>query len=186
MVLESPHKDEYDENGIAKGSSYGTTGYKINEYFAEILTDFLNRNKFFQNLADGDYYIIIINAIAYQCSLRVDTKLYRDAMFLYMWEKERYRELFKKVVSDLVANRDNWLVINCYTLGEHLDLLTTHQRNITKEYLKEIGYNHIKTSPLSLKAIVSYELETVKTPQVYCTHPASWKNNNLPKIKEHL
>ena len=118
LILESPHQDEYPlEKGHVKNDSIsparGATGENIKAAFSHI-TDW---NITLSNGTNSDissYNLILMNAVPYQCSLGVDTKLFRDIVFRKLWDmgaKELFVERFKKIYK----NGD--LVLNCCTDG---------------------------------------------------------------------
>lgn len=190
MVLESPHIDEYDNHAhTPRGPAYGKTGDNINKYLCDILDDAVKREILVLKKSTV-YDIIIMNAIQYQCSLGVDTLLYRDACFLKLWEREEVIESFKnrlRLALDLY-NFKNVILINCCTKGKHLDLLTNHKEYITDKYLDELNYTGYRGNKPSLKSFVSREIEKVTdglgVKLYYCSHPAAWiykKNQNLKK-----
>ncbi|WP_026395904.1 hypothetical protein [Acetobacterium malicum] len=78
VILESPHKDEFLDNGESFPAN-GTTGNKLQEHFLGLIQTAIN------NLEDGEYKVILMNAIQYQCSLGVETNYYRDENFKNIW-----------------------------------------------------------------------------------------------------
>lgn len=66
MVLESPHEKEYNSNGKPLGPALSTTGKNISEHLEEILSDAIKNNVI--SIPDGDYSLLLIEAVSYQCS----------------------------------------------------------------------------------------------------------------------
>lgn len=61
LILESPHKDEYDNNFVPLRPANGKTGIKINTK--------LNRRPFITQLSsNADYEVYIMNPVQLQCS----------------------------------------------------------------------------------------------------------------------
>jgi hypothetical protein len=102
LVLESPHKAEFDAD---PEPAKGGTGRNIVRYFRHI-----------PGLDDkGDFGLLLVNAVQFQCSLGKSTSLCRDAVFSDVWESggeaffaSRIRELY----------RDGDVVVNCCTRGK--------------------------------------------------------------------
>lgn len=88
IVLESPHKDEFEKNESgdfkALGPAIGATGCNILGYFPRLIYKH-NSNSNSSNIEEGKYKVILVNPIQYQCSLGAETSLYRDDIFERMW-----------------------------------------------------------------------------------------------------
>jgi hypothetical protein len=105
LVLESPHTSEFDESpGPAKGS----TGRNIVRYLRQV-----------PGLQEkGDFGLLLINAVQFQCSLGRATSEVRDAVFFDTWAsggrtdfESRFQTLY----------RDGDCVVNCCTRGNSRD-----------------------------------------------------------------
>lgn len=124
IVLESPHKDEFDNNQ-AIGPAIGTTGDNIEKYLPEVLFNYLPSikvdNKIYyapeDQISNDTYKVLLINAIQYQCSLGEDTKLYRDKIFSEMWKQANVNQDF---IKRLESHKPK-VVINCCTKGDFKD-----------------------------------------------------------------
>ncbi len=127
IVVESPHKDEFNrESKKAIGTARGSTGRNIENYLPSVLFNYLpaidetsslieyDSNKQIQN---GEYYIALINAIQYQCSLGEDTSKYRDKIFSEMWGLEKVKKDFIK----RLKKSNPSVIINCCTRGNFKD-----------------------------------------------------------------
>ncbi len=167
LILESPHKDEYDRVGsdfIPVAPAMGQTGIKIRGG--------LTKRPFISHLKNKyDYEIKLMNAVQYQCSCynyidelnRIDKKL-RDEVF---------RLLFEKLEQDFCSRIENYspdIIVNACTGGEiedehHPKKETSseekHQLNwyvdkklknetISKEYISGKNY-YVDTHPISWK-----------------------------------
>lgn len=122
LVLESPHKDEYDKfNRIrAIGPAFGHTGENINKYFAYVLNIALLKQTMRTPEKYGIYDLVLINAIQYQCSLGESTSIYRDDMFLHLWiEKKCNEDFLNRINTLLLKYSGDKIVINCCTQGKH-------------------------------------------------------------------
>lgn len=196
IVLESPHIAEFDP--ITKkslGPGKGKTGENIKTYLWEIL----RRNQVGLTLSREKYDIVLLNAIQYQCSLGEDTKLYRDAMFLYYWEQPDFRKDFSERLDRVRGIYSESIVVNCCTRGEHSSLLTNHfgclgnNSNEDKIYFDELGINvplinTYEASNYSLKHCVSRVIHDTlsKTEEFYLlSHPSSWyRDGNQPQLQK--
>lgn len=140
MVLESPHTSEF--SGVTPkpvaGNGNGHAGKAIRELFSEVF-DIHNF------LRDGEYNLIILNAVQYQCSLGEDTKKYRDKVFIECWNKFA-RNDFKKRLLNTYESGD--IIINACTAGK------------TKPKLREI----VKSTITKLIGPSLFEVE----------HPSNW------------
>jgi len=155
IILESPHKDEYDyENDliIPIAPSQGSTGNLIFEKFVQIISANLEILKL---LDENEYRILLVNPIPYQTSLQflhkqkltsVYTTL-RDKVWIELWQKnESHKDLFMKLLDEIKP----CLILNCCT------------SNLT-EYVSE-------------------ELKKTKFNVYQIHHPSSWWKE-LNKIK---
>jgi hypothetical protein len=102
LVLESPHTSEF---GASPGPAKGSTGRNIVRYLRQV-----------PGLQDkGDFGLVLVNAVQFQCSLGRRTSEVRDAVFFDIWTtggrtdfETRFRTLY----------RDGDCVINCCTRGK--------------------------------------------------------------------
>ena len=102
MLLESPHVEEFkDEPAPAKGA----TGRLIREHILNV-----------KDLSIyGDYGLVLINAVQYQCSLGYSTDCYRDQIFISAWDlgaKDNFIQRLEKVY------KEGDVVVNCCTKGK--------------------------------------------------------------------
>ena len=115
LILESPHKDEFNESGV-NGPAFGQTGIYINNYFVEILDTIKSLLTDITNCK-----IIIVNAIQYACSLGLQLKepILKNLMLKNLWEedcfKENFRHRIKTILSATHKNGKRTVVINCCT-----------------------------------------------------------------------
>lgn len=92
IILESPHRFEYDDNNNPVGLAMGKTG----ENLFSLFTSALKESKMF--MKDGAYNVILTNAIQYQtsCGLNpIDRKL-RDKNWLDIYDNYGGEEDFRK------------------------------------------------------------------------------------------
>ena len=187
LVLESPHVDEFDSiTKMGIGPAQGQTGQKIQQYLPEVLNNPIIKPHF----QDKVYDVVLINAVQYQCSLGENPLLYRDAEFLRLWEEKSVREDFKKRLKAVTTMYMNSIIINCCTVGNHIDVLTSKKGTLTTPYIHELGVNESLfngfNEKFSLKNLVEKEIITicVKIPHFRCAHPSSWHKPKNRDIKE--
>ncbi len=200
LVLESPHKDEYEKlsgNGII-APALGTTGERIQKCLKCILAEpgILEKNTI--------YHIILMNAIQYGCSCGIDTKKYRDKNFCNKWFKPFNDEKLtgkEDFILRLKAYEPNF-VINTCTQGKHYSDDGLKRECIPgKKYLiNEIKIQNIDTvyrdvSNLDYpfkwnlqsyvqEAIFNFVDENSDIKCYYSIHPCRWsENTELKEIK---
>jgi hypothetical protein len=125
QTLESPHKEEYLPPGEpprpAAGHARGETGWGLSKLYARAYP--MHTHK----LDDGKYALVLVNAIQYQCSLGVDTKVHRTKVFKDCWKKFG-RALYVHRMKDIYEDGDT--TINSCTSDEGL-------RDLVQEALEE-------------------------------------------------
>lgn len=101
LILESPHTSEFD---ASPGPAKGSTGRNIARYLRQV-----------PGLQDkGDFGLLLVNAVQFQCSLRRPTSEVRDAVFIEVWGSGG-RADFEARLRTLY--RDGDYVANCCTRG---------------------------------------------------------------------
>jgi len=125
LILESPHTSEFDES---PGPAKGPTGNNIVRYLHQV-----------PGLQDkGDFGLLLVNAVQFQCSLGFPTSKFRDAVFLDVWSNDG-RPDFERRFQTLY--RDGDCVINCCTRGRARaasDHLRTHVQRALVDMLPAI------------------------------------------------
>lgn len=199
IILESPHVDEFDVKGfncksvIGNRPANGKTGQRFKKNFAQIIN-----NKFSSKLGMNNYLIYLVNSIQYQCSLGIETKVFRDYCWLSLWKQKGIRDLFLSRIKEINPN----VIINCCTLGGHkrninngiIDLKDCSPNQYIKtEYLKELGYivqdkvikdsksrillEYDKVGDINLKSFIRYQLMCIYNYKgIYeeLNHPINW------------
>ncbi|OFV71792.1 hypothetical protein ACWI_07650 [Acetobacterium wieringae] len=191
VVLESPHVKEYDF--IRKGKripipAIGNSGNSLQNNFEE------NFKRIFENddIKDGVYSIILCNAIQYQCSLGVNTKKYRDRLFIVLWFMAELNKNFLKRIKSYQAA----IVINLCTNGNHekdplIDknkqikpyLETEYKDNFISKYKKSTSIKNLK----GLQRDVQYQINEIVKDNKAClfysgSHPSIRKNWQIKKL----
>lgn len=139
LLLESPHKDEYDSCNNAIAPAQGKTGENIDKNIITLLRELESLNPGLFN--EGRYRFIICNPIQYQTSLYMyhkheledDYRTLRNRCWKKIWRDENIQEDFKSRL-DLYKPI---LIINACT--------SALQIKVT-QYLKENNYNNIYTT----------------------------------------
>lgn len=146
IILESPHVDEFKGDVSSWGPARGTTGDNIYELLPEMM-----RSK----IPDGEYHLVLINAIQFQCSLGLTDRAIRDDVFTNCWSNE-------SVASDFI-NR--------------LRLATSSEADIFINACTEIGREQVddKLSSVLAEKHLRFRL----------WHPSAWARakNNSKRIK---
>lgn len=127
MILESPHKKEFDKNGTPLGPAMGQTGINIRKHIWEIFGP-LCRNS----------HLILMNAIPFQCSLGEATKLHRNDVFANAWKNETIGKTFFMDRLDLLLqklSRKDIVIVNACTEDEK----TFRREKITKAITEIVG-----------------------------------------------
>lgn len=99
LVLESPHTSEFE---ASPGPAKGTTGRNIVRYLRQV-----------PGLKDkGDFGLLLVNAVQFQCSLGRPTSEVRDAVFFETWISGGKAD-FESRLGALYRNGD--CIANCCT-----------------------------------------------------------------------
>ena len=182
IVLESPHKNEFKGIDGHIAPAIGKTGKYLNDYFNNIIKD---------KLGDGKYKVILSNAIQYQCSLGVNTNIFRDRIWIKLWLMEDFDKYFIKRLEKYKPDA----IINLCTKGGHEKdpYIPKVPKVINKEYLysicdeevvlKKLGEvkKKIELGDLVQKIINKYSYDKdIFIFKGY--HPSSWWNNRYRKI----
>ena len=156
LLLESPHKEEFDSNDRPIAPAQGTTGTNIHEYFEHLI----NIDRGMLGLVKTEASLIICNPIPFQTSLHMIHKgkisrrrrrELKEYVWKALWNDRCVRDDFKKRM-DAYGPR---LIINACTGG---------------------------TEEEGLNAIVTCYLKSSKIGKNICrtSHPSSWK---IPKLQ---
>ncbi len=109
LILESPHKDEYDDNFNPIVPANGKTGNNIEKSLVDVLTLIENKNCFLKN--GVTYYLIISNPVPYQTSLyyfhnkaiKDEYKTLRNKIWKEIWDFKDSNN--KLIIQDDFGNR---------------------------------------------------------------------------------
>lgn len=194
LIIESPHIKEFEgvhltntvtEQIVKARPVNGATGVNLLQQLGSLF------KKLPVQLGDGNYPVLIINAIQLQCSRGADTLIYRTRDFIHYWPS--YRSSFINRLSRLAPS----FVINACTKG---DFYITNEKgeivNIKaynsgfdvhfKQLLnKEFGYRQVNSGgelqfmgSFDLSGLVMHQLHDIyknNDIKIYKTaHPASW------------
>lgn len=159
LILESPHKDEYDCNFNRIGPAQGSTGSAIDVNIETLLNELANKHNI--NLDKKEYKFIICEPIPYQCSLH---EIYKD---YYSGIDNTIRNKVWKKLWEIKDGNKNLLL----------------QNNFRKRILSYSPDLIINACTSNLKGFVTellYKPEFNKIPNIVKTHhPASnWNKHN--------
>jgi hypothetical protein len=191
IVLESPHTDEFFNKSLnvfkSLGTTYsrpanGSTGENLYNYIVEIFYEKI------RGLDDGIYSISLINSIQQQCSLGVNTKYFRDRMWLHSWfdsNINNFAERLTKFKPDIV--------FICTTVGEHFSLNKEKNGYVmnnkkTEKFTKkffETEFKHIQLKKVkNIRVLVTdFVKDILPNTQIYSsTHPSSWWSSRNRKV----
>jgi len=194
LIIESPHIKEFvgvhiknmvTEQIVNARPVNGATGRNILQQLHLLL------KKLPLKLSDGNYPVLVINAIQLQCSRGADTLIYRTRDFIHYWPScraslvNRLSRLTPSLVINActkgdfyIANDDGQIVnIKAYNSG--------FASNFKRLLNKEFGYQQVNSGgelqfmgTFDLSGLVMHQLydiyKTSDIPIYKTTHPASW------------
>ena len=135
MILESPHKDEFNKDGKPIGPAVGKTGENIRDYIEAI---FKKKIEGFQN-----YHLILMNPIPFQCSLGVSSGTFRDEVFAKSWEEEEKK--FEERLDSLLKALNGKTVVIVNACTQEKVGKKKRKQNVTESIKKVIGtYKSVK------------------------------------------
>ncbi|MDN5343487.1 MAG: hypothetical protein PWP28_2367 [Oceanotoga sp.] len=183
IILESPHVEEFNSQKLNfPAPAMGKTGENLQKYFIESMKKYLeNKN----------YNIILMNSIQYQCSLGYDTNIYRDRLWLELWEYEDYDCDFINRLN--IYEPD--IIVNLCTKGSHKKdpyMKEGAKSSINKKYLDSLinkdKYKKIKKTTLkdlTQEKINRFLYSQNKNIKCYSgRHPSFWSIIRNRKIEE--
>lgn len=176
LIMESPHKDEFDKHNQFLGPAVGDTGENISSHLAQLIQNILALNI----EVAGDYDLILMNAVTFQCSLGFSTDYFRDLIFIGLWF-DGGKEHFQNRIRGLNLT-PNDIVLNCCTQGSHKHFKQTFNKGpFNKVALKELFSNDSidylckdGLSKLVFDALISCNISAnvLRAP-----HPVMWSMN---------
>ncbi|OYU82602.1 MAG: hypothetical protein CFE24_14770 [Flavobacterium sp. BFFFF2] len=114
LIIESPHKDEYDINFVPIGTAQGQTGRNISKNFYKLIQS----NKELEKL-EKDFEVTVYNPIPLQTSMYEITKCFdrnlRNSVWKYCWNAENGPNFKSKFIEYIVENNDFEFIINACT-----------------------------------------------------------------------
>ena len=107
LILESPHKNEFDKDGKPIGPARGTTGDNIVSPLRNVFFTYTESRR--------EHHLILMNAIPFQCSLGVSSGTFRDEVFAKSWEEEekKFEERLDSLLKAL--NGKTVVIVNACT-----------------------------------------------------------------------
>lgn len=206
VILESPHKDEYkDIEFIAP--ALGKTGMNLDNKFEFKIKEVIANHEELKQL-NGEYNLILANAIQYPTSLGFSTSKFRDRIWLDLWIVNNFRQHLINRINDYRPS----IIINLCTNGAHKEnpfVYDENSKDITKKFLEDIFKNDEKfrvsksqkkimydekcvynenLANIRLKMFVQNAIQEYKEKNegIFCllgTHPSSWSENDESKFE---
>lgn len=148
LLLESPHKDEYDSCGNPLRPANGTTGTKIQKLFAKQV----NNNNAKWKLEEGKIYCVwLVNAIQYQTSAfnqlnnqsnyNKQWRSVRNYIFKTLWKNEQLFNLQADLTKRINTIKPK-ITINCVTGGKSASGLRTMVNKSISQQWTTFCYSH--------------------------------------------
>ena len=160
LLLESPHKDEFDSCGNPLRPANGITGTKINNLLGKEITNHLIKNPGTHALNQKTIYkVFLVNAIQYQTSCY--NKLNNKKGYKDNWRTIR-NAVFKALWNDQLINLPKNLTNRIKSLGA----------SIVVECIT--GGMNKNGQPCGLKKVVLNGLPQTMTISFSLNHPSSW------------
>ena len=128
LVLESPHREEFFTDPKSKTireksfPAMGTTGDTIVESLPDVLLKYILQKedgdgaitRAVRDIENGDYRLVLVNVIQFQCSLGEPTDRYRDDVFQKCFNDPVFSNDFRKRLKKYRPS----IIINCCTLSK--------------------------------------------------------------------
>lgn len=171
IVLESPHRNEYDKNGNAIKSASGHTGEKLGEFLSKKI-NILRKDQKELGLDCDSYNVYAVNAIQYQCScgLKPIQPELKNTIFRALWPclKEDFLNRIKQLNPVLIINMCTGGV---KSIKDHINNTTSYEK--TNKYMDKL-----LTKELPLNLMVHLALSDCfgsngNTGLFYCMHPSA-------------
>ena len=175
VVLESPHKDEFNNQNFPNGNpALGKTGKMLQEHFKAILR---------KNISElpNNYRVILMNSIQFQCSLGEVPKKYRDYMWLSLWFGTN--NLFKNDFINRLNSYNPSYIFNFCTIGNHTkkEYIEFCLQKCSPEIYKKSMDDIQNMGKITIRSIVSSSIPQNIIP-FEDSHPSSWWNKKMIKL----
>lgn len=154
IILESPHLDEYKDHSFIN-PALGKTGENLQNYFKKLINALAISE---HDLNNGQYRIILMESIQYQCSLGIKplNQKIRDLVFSEIWNLQNKNGEFPTKL-DFISR------LASYMPDVILNLCTTPSNNFVQKEIEQ----YLKIYP-SVKLYIGY-------------HPSSWHRYDKEK-----
>lgn len=134
ILLESPHRDEYDYSFKPIGPAQGVTGNNIEKFLKE-LCESLNLDK------NKEYLFILMNPIQWQCSLGS----FYDKILIATFRNNIWSELFKKYKEEFKSQIELYnptIIINACTRGRKSRVMEVINKTLILSNAKKFHCYH--------------------------------------------
>jgi hypothetical protein len=184
FILESHHENKFKNGRSIDPLKNG------NQYF-KYINDLISKSSNFKIYNTYIYFIYLMNAIQFQCSLGLEPTYYRDYIFLYYWYNLYNKNNFEDRLLSFCQSNTTKIdyIINCVTNGDHKNTKTIYNSN-TKSYdnmpinlTKFITkYCNLNKTYISLKEIVQDSIENItkafNIKLLKGNYPSRWFSSN--------
>jgi hypothetical protein len=128
IILESPHLDEYKDHSFIN-PALGTTGENLQNYFEKLINALAISE---HDLKNGQYRIILMESIQYQCSLGIKplNKNIRNLVFSEIWNLQNKNGEFP-TKNDFISR------LASYMPDVILNLCTTPSNNLVQKEIEQ-------------------------------------------------
>ena len=182
IVLESPHRNEYDKNGNAIKSASGHTGEKLGEFLSEKINK-LRKDQKELGLDCDSYNVYAVNAIQYQCScgLKPIQPELKNTIFRALWPclKEDFLNRIKQLNPVLIINMCTGGI---KAIGDYI----ANTANMAKasKYIKNLLSKELPLNLMVHMSLADYVSKMGSIDYYYCVHPSSknFKRVDLRKV----
>lgn len=176
IVLESPHRSEYNDAGAALRSANGNTGKKLKANLEQKIDKAIKSGLLV--LSAGMYNLYTVNAIQYQCSfgLKPIQPELRNTIFRALWPS------LKVDFVNRIKQLKPIIIINMCTGGiKAIDdyIANTVGKKKASKYIQNLLSKELPLNLMVHMLLVNYVSNMGNINLYYCVHPSS---NNFRKV----
>ena len=180
IVLESPHRSEYNDVGTAIRSANGNTGKKLKANLEQKIDKVIKNGRL--KLGDDAYNLYAVNAIQYQCSfgLKPIQPELRNTVFRTLWPslKVDFLNRIKKLEPIVIINMCTGGIM---AIGDYI--ANTANTAKASKYIKKLLSKELPLNLIVHMSLVDYISNMGGVDYYYCVHPSS-KNFNRVDLRE--
>ena len=181
IVLESPHRREYNDAGAALRSANGNTGKKLKANLEQKIDKVIKNGLL--KLSAGTYNLYAVNAIQYQCSFGVKPiqPELRNTVFRTLWPslKVNFFNRLKQLKPIVIINMCTGGI---KAIGDYI----ANTANMAKasKYIKNLLSKELPLNLMVHMSLADYVSKMGSIDYYYCVHPSSknFKRVDLRKV----